>query len=529
MLKVNTAGLRKLKAMIAADEVDKTSPWAFGAEDGNDLLGSSGDGWKSFSEVHLGEDTTAVEGTKARWKYPVSKGGKVFRAGVISAKARSAQQGETEVNAAAAELLSLLDGKTDSALRYDYFDFYSGEGATKMTRTDEGYLQGRAVLTNVGVFPYMMPDGSVRRELRPKEEVFSDASMASLRGKPLTNDHPTVAVTSENAKDLQVGFIGDGVTRDDYHLIAPLTVTVKDAVDAVDAGKRALSCGYRSNVVSTSKTYDIKDWQGNVVDKKTYECPGVWNGVPYDAIQTDIVYNHVALVEKGRAGDAAVLRMDGAGVRVPMSVPHNHQDTHKGKTMMKIRLDNGLEYDATPEVAVAYKEAVKDAEDAVELLNAKDAELQGEKEDARKTEAELQAQLDLAQDKVKQLETEMAKLQKDSEDPAKLDAAVASRMALLATASKVKVDGAEKMDAASLKKAILVAARPGLVLDGKSNEYLDAAFEVVRADVDGQTAQGDQNRRDSGDVPPASKPSEHKVDSLEEATAKYRDRLLKRN
>ena len=528
MLKVNLTALRNLKAMIAAGEVDKTGPWSFGAEDGNTLLGSAGDDWKSYAAVHLGEDTGAAEDTKARWKYPVAKGGKVFRSGVISAKARSAQQGEAEVNAAAAELLALIDGKSDSALRYDYFDFFAGEGATKMVRTDEGYLQGRAVLTNVGVFPYMMPDGSVRRELRPKEEVFADASMVSLRGKPLTNDHPTVAVTSENAKDLQVGFVGDGVTRDDYHLIAPLTVTVKDAVDAVDAGKRALSCGYRANVVTTSKTYDIKDWQGNVVDKKTYECPGVWNGVPYDAIQTDIVYNHVALVEKGRAGDAAVLRMDGAGVRVPMSVPHKHQDTHKGTTMMKIRLDNGLEYDTAPEVAVAYKALEADCKDAVDLLNAKDAELQNEKEDARKTKAELQAQLDLAQDKVKQLETEMAKLQKDSEDPEKLDAAVAARLALLATASKVKVDGADKMDAASLKKAIVAAARPGLSLDGKPAEYLDAAFEVVRLDLDGQTAQGDQNRLDAGDVPPATKPGETKVDSLEEATAKYRNRLLKR-
>lgn len=38
--------------------------------------------------------------------------------------------------------------------------------------------------------------------------------------------------------------------------------------------------------------------------------PGEWNGEPYDAIQTNIRVNHLALVAVARAGDDARLNMD---------------------------------------------------------------------------------------------------------------------------------------------------------------------------------------------------------------------------
>lgn len=41
------------------------------------------------------------------------------------------------------------------------------------------------------------------------------------------------------------------------------------------------------------------------------ETPGVWNGQPYDAIQRNIRINHLALVEKARAGEQARLNIDG--------------------------------------------------------------------------------------------------------------------------------------------------------------------------------------------------------------------------
>ena len=42
------------------------------------------------------------------------------------------------------------------------------------------------------------------------------------------------------------------------------------------------------------------------------EEPGVWKGQPYDAIQTNIVINHLALVASARAGEQARLNIDGS-------------------------------------------------------------------------------------------------------------------------------------------------------------------------------------------------------------------------
>ena len=41
------------------------------------------------------------------------------------------------------------------------------------------------------------------------------------------------------------------------------------------------------------------------------EAPREWQGQPYDAIQRNIRVNHLALVEKARAGDSARLNIDG--------------------------------------------------------------------------------------------------------------------------------------------------------------------------------------------------------------------------
>ena len=150
-------------------------------------------------------------------------------------------------------------------------------------------MRAVAPITNIGVFSYLTADGSVRRELRLPEDVFDSNSMKSMEGKPLTNNHPNEPVNPNTAKELAVGSVSN-VHSDSYRLYATLTVTDKEAITAVNQGKRALSCGY---------TCDLE------------EVSGVWMGVEYDAIQTNIKYNHLALVDyKSRAGDDARIRFD---------------------------------------------------------------------------------------------------------------------------------------------------------------------------------------------------------------------------
>lgn len=412
-----------------------------------------------------------------------------------------------------------------TVFRSDYVDFNFGTRETKFDETPEGFLIGRAVVTNVGVFPYRQADGSVRYELRPPEEVFKDTALASLRGKPLTNDHPTEAVTPENVKDLAVGSVGDGVSRDEMHVLAPITIVTKDAIAAVRGGKRALSCGYRSKLRTDRVTYPIKDYKDEVVGEKVYECPGVWMGVPYDGIQTDLAYNHVAIVHKGRAGDAAVLRLDGACQLSEDN--HPPQKRENPMSTVKVRLDNDLEYDAAPEVAKAYTAVKADLDEALELLNVESEGHAATKADAEKKASGLQAELDVAKEKIKELEGKLETAKGDAVDPAKLDAAVKARQALLDIAAKAGVVDATKLDAAGIKKAVLTKVRPGLALDGKGQVYLDAAFDAVSLDVALVVDQTNQNRQDSSDLPTGDK-GKPRVDSLADARQKYQDRVLGR-
>ena len=114
-VKLNKDGEAHLGSLIDAGKYNTDKGWDFTAEDGNTLLGDKGEDWTRFSSVHLGEDDSASENTKARWKYPAAKAKEdseeVYRAGLIAAKDRAAQEGESDIEAAASRLLERLDAK----------------------------------------------------------------------------------------------------------------------------------------------------------------------------------------------------------------------------------------------------------------------------------------------------------------------------------------------------------------------------------------------------------------------------------
>jgi hypothetical protein len=85
-----------------------------------------------------------------------------------------------------------------TAMRFD-----RGELRGAATRTDEGYIRADAIVTRVGVLTYRNKDGTLRRELRHPDDVFSAESLASLKLIPVTNEHPPGRlVNADNAKEL---------------------------------------------------------------------------------------------------------------------------------------------------------------------------------------------------------------------------------------------------------------------------------------------------------------------------------------
>lgn len=153
--------------------------------------------------------------------------------------------------------------------------------------TEEGYLVDRPILTSTGIFEYTNPDGTIRRELRLPEEVFKEESLQSYKGKPIIITHDAGLITKDNVHENAVGTILSEGYRSGNDVRAE--IIIHDTDEMKSAGLKELSLGYNLDLDET---------------------PGEWNGQPYDAVQRNIVINHLALVLEARAGEQARLNID---------------------------------------------------------------------------------------------------------------------------------------------------------------------------------------------------------------------------
>lgn len=157
----------------------------------------------------------------------------------------------------------------------------------KQSMTPEGFLLCESVpIARIGNQMYSdkeIPlegdaDGLLQIERAP-DEVFKEETLASFEGKPVTIDHPDTFVNPENWKELAVGVtqnVRRGAGIEDDLLLADLLITDQQAIEAVRGRDlREVSCGYEADYEQTA---------------------------PGKGRQLNIVGNHVALVERGRAG-----------------------------------------------------------------------------------------------------------------------------------------------------------------------------------------------------------------------------------
>lgn len=173
-----------------------------------------------------------------------------------------------------------------SVLRYDNL-------APKIDAVDPdtGILRGRAILAKEGVYRYSDQSGAVWWEYVPKSTLSDPAWIDTLKLAPVTLNHPTEMVTSDNARYLAVGAIGDGVVMLGDRLASPIAVYAREAVDAAQTTHKEISLGYYADIEMRS---------------------GEWQGQKYDRVQVNRRANHVALVEHGRHGHDVRLVTDAA-------------------------------------------------------------------------------------------------------------------------------------------------------------------------------------------------------------------------
>ena len=353
-------------------------------------------------------------------------------------------------------------------------------------KTPEGYYQGNVVCTGIGVFRYLDQNKKFVQRLRDVDDV--KAATASINCKPITLQHPNKPVNVNNVKDLQVGMTANDASFDGLNNRVTVTITNKDAIDAIDRGDvKAFSMGYRCSVIDND---------------------GVWQGVHHDQQQKDIVYNHLALVTKGRAGDKVNFTVgdsaefadffdmadpedgetkptedgkecqDGQPVDVnddkgSPDVILNDNNHNQEQSMKTIQLD-GVDYQADEKVIEALQAAQADSAEKLDeiktLLDAvdeKDSQI-----------ADLQEKLDTANDEI---------------DESVIDAAVNAKLEILDAARAAGIECESSDDVSDLKRKVIAAAFDSIDLEAIEDESsINALFASANKVLADRAEKADQ-------------------------------------
>lgn len=349
--------------------------------------------------------------------------------------------------------------KIDSAARVERNVSRCDRGtARRKKRYDEqtGFVHLDMSVTKApAVFVYMNRDGTRRREFRPAEHVFSADNMERMANSEITLGHPPVSVTTKNRSRYSVGHSDGSRAVEDGHFWTGAILKEDSVIDAVGQGVIQTSGGYSCSVVMQPGIY--------------VDAAGV--GHPYDAIQTDHKHNHTAILPLGRAETTglSVDRFDAVQVTDEENMADKEDKKHEPAVEKppvvevkkgRVTIDGvGLELPLEEAKVVA---------DAMRGLAAKSDALEAER-DAHKIA------LDAAEAKAKEA------LSDDQ-----LNERVNARRALLDKAATFIVDETEleavktKTDM-EVKQACIAAANPeGVSLEGKSDEYVNAMFDLLK-------------------------------------------------
>ena len=416
--------------------------------------------------------------------------------------------------------------------------------------TEEGYLVDHPILTSVGIFEYTNPDGTKRRELRLPENVFDEKSLATYQGKPIIVTHNAGEVTKDNASQEMIGAILSNGYRDGDDVRAKIIIYDTDRMNR--SGLRELSLGYSLDLI---------------------EEPGVYNGQPYDAIQTNISVNHLALVGTARAGDQARLNIDGKdneplkGGKAKMSEKQDRKDgamspedfdasikAYQQRRAQRMTAATAEPAPAAteqpaPEVPAKTEDSVgepqepeKKQDEAPEAPAPEKPEAEpGQAEEGKKPDiastikanrdrrdadgdpmnlesamamiAQMDEDIQTLLDAYDQLsasadmqadgrgdkntdgcgEKQNADSESPKEEPAKegektmnadsIDRIVSQKLELGKIGEKMNIDGLERIDIRQAKCKVISGVNPNIRLDGKSDAYIDAAYDIAKAQV----------------------------------------------
>lgn len=239
--------------------------------------------------------------------------------------------------------------------------YYGDVISPNMARTPEGYLICKNVpIGRTGTMQYEGKDIGLEGEdaykvfdvIRTEEDLFEEAAIASFEGKPTTNGHPVEDVLPVNWAGYSRGHVQNvrrGTGEDTDKMIADLYITDPVLISEIEQGKREVSSGYTCR-------YAMRE-----------------DGIVH---QMGIRGNHVAVVDKGRAGATVSIKDEKPEIKT--------RELERGKK----RMFNKNKKTPIESVLNLFAKSARDAKtvEEVEEITADAAEAIAKMEEIKKTE-----------------------------------------------------------------------------------------------------------------------------------------------
>lgn len=284
--------------------------------------------------------------------------------------------------------------------------FYGSRFSPHMTKTPEGYLVCHTVpICRTGAQEYLPRELGIDSNqpivtvFRTPDEVFKPSAVASFEGKPLTDDHPPVGIDSSNYSTYVKGVVQNvrrGSGEDNDKLVCDIVIYDAALAAKVEAGKREISCGYDCKYIAN--------------DDGTYH-------------QADIIGNHVAIVNNGRAGHEVSIKdskpKGGKSMSRKKSVLHRMfaafvKDADPDEVREAAQVVNDVENCGDDEKDEKGDNNLKDVMDAIDALNERVAALASQQgEQPTDDEDDLEDKDDKGTEAMDSLEEELDPKQKN--------------------------------------------------------------------------------------------------------------------
>jgi hypothetical protein len=328
---------------------------------------------------------------------------------------------------------------------------------------ENGFLRLRKVrLGRIGIQQYLgkelpkhlgFQDEEVVNVYRPEEEVFADESLNTLPGLPVTVEHEWKTPDNNDSS----GSVYSTPVRDGNDIVGQLLITDGKAISPIQEKKLSdISLGYQADIEKAN---------------------GFFDGTPYQAIQKNIRYNHVAILRPGggRAGDKIKIE--------DKQMPENLITVDTGYGDVQVTQDSKASLKKLMDACAAGAKERDKLTDDNEQLKAKVTDYDSVKsqlEDAKKSKDKMEGEL-----KAKEKELEDADNPEELEKKAKeLNDAQTVGRAIMGD----KMPKGVGASALRLEIAKHYARENGIVGDSeeKSNDFYDGIFKVAAKQAEGK-------------------------------------------